>query len=1000
MMKKYYYKKYVILWLVLILMTYTGLAQQQLIKGSVKGINGAPISGAIISVKERPGVNVSSDNDGKFTINGEIGQHIEVVTLDKCNKTFIINGDSMVLSLDSNDELIQLGFGIERRKGEISSAIGIVRSDELSKSSAINPANALFGKIPGLTVLENGGASWGNDPDLFIRGIGTFGNASLLVLVDGFERPISSLSLPEIESVEILKDAAALAIYGQRGANGVLMVTTKRGSVQGSRVNVSYEHGITQAFRLPNFLDAYGYASSTNQARFNDGLSPLYSQVELAAFKSGSSPYLYPNVKWLNETLRNFGSIDNLNAAFQGSIKGIKYFTILNYQTDKGLLGPTDKNIGYSTQLSYQKFNFRTNLDIDFTKSTKFKVNIGGNLREAKNPGNGLDNIMTALYSIPSAAFPIKTYNHEWGGTSTYANNPVAQVSATGYGVQYTRELLADARLEQKLDIILNGLSAEVAVAYDNSAILLEGKLKKYQYESLSGIKDPNSGAIIDTAQVLYGSNTELNYYNYLGNQWRHATFQGNLKYSKEWGTNAIKSVLLFQHDKQVRSGQFNTFLHQLIALNIQYSHSGKYFADLSMSYSGTSVLPKGQRFGAFPALSLAWKLSDEGWFNKNKVLNDLKIRSSWGMTGNDLIPQNISETKFEAAPGYFLTANNTPVGGFKEGRLGTSGVTYETSTKSNIGIDASMFDILDLNIDFFYDQRKNILVDSRGLVSSVIGVTPPFTNDGIMRNRGVEVGVNFHKNKGDFNYHINGQFSFVRNKIVAMGESYMPYNYMKRTGRSYGQAFGLEAIGFFKDAADIAASPKQLFSELKPGDIKYKDQNNDGVIDNYDEKALGFNTMNPELYFSASIGVEYKGFGIDALFQGIGNQTIYLNTQSIFWPLRGNNSITNSSINSWTPETAATATLPRLSTLENANNYRPNSIWFTNGSFLKLRSLELYYNLPKKLISYLKLSNMRLYVRGINLFSIDNVKVLDPEAIGVTYPTLSSFNAGIKLDF
>lgn len=999
-MKKYYSKKYVILWLLLLLVTYTGLAQQQLIKGSVKGINGVPIPGAVISVKEQPGVNTSSDIDGKFTISGQIGQHIEVVTLSKCNKTFIITGDSMVLTLDSNDELIQLGFGIERRKEEITSAVGIVKSDELSKSTAINPANALFGKIPGLTILANGGVSWGNDPELFIRGIGTFGDASLLVLVDGFERPVSSLSLPEIESVEILKDAAALAIYGQRGANGVLLVTTKRGSVQGSKVDVSYEHGITQAFRLPNFLDASGYASSINQARLNDGLSPLYSQVELNAFKSGSSPYLYPNVNWLSETLRNLGSTDNTNASFQGSIKGVKYFTMVNFQTDKGLLGPVDENVGYSTQLSYSKFNFRTNLDIDITKSTKFKVSIGGNLRESRSPGNGQDAIMNALYSIPSAAFPVKTYNNVWGGTSAYNNNPVAQVSATGYGVQYIRQLLGDLRIEQKLDVILSGLSVEVATAYDNSAVFLEGKLKKYQYESLSVLKDPNSGAIIDTAQVLYGNNTGLSYYNYLGNQWRHATFQGNLKYSKDWGTNAINSVFLFQQDKLVRNGQFNTFIHQLVALNSHYSRSGRYFADLSLSYSGTNVLPKGQRFGVFPALSLAWKLSDEEWFNKTTVFNNLKIRTSLGITGNDLIPQNISEPKFGGARGYYFTKNNNVAGGFMEGMLGSSGVTYETSTKSNIGIDASMFGMLDLNMDFFYDQRKNILVGSSGLVSAIIGVTVPLTNAGIMNNKGVELGANFHKNKGDFNYHINGQFSFVRNKIVAKGESYQPYDYLKRTGRSYGQAFGLEAIGFFKDEADIATSPKQLFSELKPGDIKYKDLNNDGVIDNYDEKALGYNTMNPELHFSASIGFEYKGFGIDALFQGIGNQTIYLNTQSIFWPLRGNTSITDFSNNSWTPETAATATLPRLSTLENTNNYRPNSIWFTNGSFLKLRSLELYYNLPKQFISKWKLSSTQLYVRGMNLFSIDKVKVVDPEAKGVTYPTLSSFNVGIKLDF
>lgn len=999
-MNKYYSKKYLILWLLLLLITYTGFAQQQVITGAIIDENGVPIPGAIVSIKEQPETKVSSDIEGKFTIKGQVGQRIEVITLDQHYKTFILTRNSIVITIDSNDELIQLGFGIERRKEDISSAIGIVKSDELSKSTAINPANALFGKIPGLIVMENGGVSWENNPDLFIRGVGTFQNNALLVMVDGFERPISSLAIPEIESVVILKDAAALAIYGQRGANGVLLVTTKRGSLQGSKVDLFYERGITRAFRLPSFMDAYGYAQSVNQARSNDGLSPLYSQKDLDAFNSGSSPYLYPNVNWLNETFRDAGSTDNFNATFQGSNKGVKYFTMLNYQADKGLLGPSDNNQGYSTQFSHSKFNLRTNLDVDITKSTKLKVNVGGNLKETGSLGNGQYSIMNALYSIPAAAFPIKTPNNKWGGTSTYNNNPVAQASATGYGVGYIRELLGDGRLEQKLDIILNGLSAEVAVAFDNSAAFMEGKTKKYQYESLNVLKDPITGNIIGTTETLYGSNTELSYYNNLGSQWRHATLQGNLKYSKEWGTNAINSVLLYQQDKLVRNNQYNTFIHNLAAFNLQYSRSGKYFADMSLSYSGANVLPKGNRFGVFPAISLAWKLSNEKWFNKTKVFNDLKIRTSLGMTGNDLIPQNMAEPKFEGASGYYFTDNNSFAGGLGEGRLGSSGITYETSTKSNIGIDASMFGMLDLNMDFFYDNRKNILVESSGLVSAIVGVTTPLTNAGIVKNKGVELGANFHQNKGDFKYHINAQFSFVRNKIVAMGESYQPYDYLKRTGRSYTQAFGLEATGFFKDVADIAASPKQLFSELKPGDIKYKDQNNDGVINDYDEKALGFNTTNPELYFSTSLGFEYKGIGIEALLQGVGNQTIYLNTQSVFWPLRGNTTISDFSDNSWTPQNAIGATLPRLSTLENLNNYRPNSIWFANGSFLKLRSTELYYNLPKQFISKWRLSSARLYVRGMNLFSIDHVKVVDPEAIGVVYPTLSSGNIGIKIGF
>lgn len=990
--------EFICLCLMLLLITFSGFAQQHMLTGTIIDKAGNPVPEASISIREQPGIKVQSDKNGKFTIDGQIGQHYEVSTSGRDHIIFRIKKDSMSLLISDNDVLIPLGFGMQRDKEEVTSAIGIVRSDELSKSMVINPANALFGKIPGLDVMQKGGASWENNPTLFIRGVGTLGNTSILTLVDGFERPISSLSLGEIESVAIFKDAAALAMYGLRGANGVLLVTTKQGSAQRDKVEVAYEHGIEHAVRLPKFLDGYGYAQAYNEALSNDGLPPLYSQSALDAYKQGSSPYFYPNVNWFNKTLRDFGEVDNLKVTFQDKVKGVSYFTLLNFQNDKGLLGPVNDNKSYSTQLNFSKLNFRSNVDIDITKSTKLKVNLSGNLRETKTPGTSIADIMWALYTIPSARFPVKTYDSNWGGTSIYNNNPVAQVSASGYRTTQTRELFADGSLEQNLDVVLPGLSAEVAVAFDNSAAYYEDKTKQYQYEALS-IK--NSGAAIDTVKTIYGNKTELGYNSYLGSLWQHATVLGKLKYLKNWSGNSINAVLLYQQDKLVKNGQYNTFLHQLTAGNIHYSKNMKYFADMSVSYNGTNVLPKNKRFGLFPALSLAWKLSNEDWFTKNGLFDNLKIRASWGMTGNDLIPQNLYVTPFEWAPPYYYTPNNTVSGGMRQGRLASENLNYETSVKSNIGIDASMFGILDLNVDVFFDHRKNILIGSEGLISDVLGVDKPYQSSGIVNNKGIELGINFHNNKGQFSYYINGQFSYVRNKIIEMGEVYQPFDYLKRTGHRIDQAMGLEVVGFFKNADDIANSPKQLFSKVKPGDFKYKDQNNDGVINAYDEKPLGFSTRNPELYFSLSFGMEYKNFGINALFQGITNKTIYLNTPSVFLPLRGNTTISDSYYDKrWTPETALTASMPRLSTLENSNNYRPNSTWVIDGSYLKLRSMELYYNLPKSFISKFKISNAQLLIRGMNLFSIDHIPIADPEAIGIVYPTVSSYSAGIKIGF
>lgn len=991
------YRKFIYLCLLPLFISYNGFSQEQPLAGTVIDKKGNPVADAAIIIKGQPGTEVTSDKNGKFTINAAIGEFIEI-TSEPRHKIVKVEMNPVEITLSDQDALIEIGFGLKRDKKHLTSAIGTIRSDGLSNRLVINPANALFGQIPGLAVLQNGGTSWENDPSLFIRGRGTFRDASLLTLVDGFERPISSLSLGEIENIAILKDGSALAMYGQRGANGVLLVSTKRADAQKSKVEIDFEQGITQATRLPDFLGAYDYALAINEARGNDGLSPLYSPQALEAYKSGDSPYFYPDVNWKRETLKDFGKVSNLKATFQGRTKSISYFTLLNYQTDKGFLGSAEENDGYSTQLNYGKFNFRSNVDIDITQSTRFKVGLSGNLRETRTPGTSVADLMWAMYNTPSAAYPVKTYNGIWGGTSTYNNNPVAQITSTGYRLNQTRELLADGSLEQKLDIILPGLSAEAAIAYDNSALYSEGKIRQYQYQSLA-LVGGNAG-VMDSVVSSFGQNTELSYYSNLGNQWRHATVVGNLKYVNDWGANSINSVVLYQQDKLVRNGQSNTFIHQLIAGNVHYARSMKYFADLSFSYSGTNVLPKGNRFGFFPALSFGWQVSNEDWFSNKNVFNDLKIRASWGMTGNDLIPQNLSSVQFAGGAPYFFTQNNGITGGLQEGALPSANLTYETAIKYNFGIDVSMLNMLDITADVFYDHRKNILIESGGLISNVLGANKPLLSEGIVDNKGIELGINFHNNKAQFIYYVSANAAYVRNKIMKMGEVYQPYDYLSRTGRSIGQAFGMEAIGFFKDQNDIDNSPSQTFSEVKPGDVKYKDQNNDGIINAYDEKALGNTTANPELYYGASFGMEYKGFGINAAFQGIANKTLYLNTSSVFWPLMGNNTIAASSDHHWTPATAETASLPRLSTLGNDNNYRPNSIWLVNGSYLKLRSLAVHYNLPKQFISKLSLENARFIIRGMDLFSIDHLDSVDPEVLRLTYPAYATYSLGIQIGF
>jgi TonB-linked SusC/RagA family outer membrane protein len=1012
MMKKHY-SKHIFLWLLLLLIALPGFSQQKAFSGTIKDENGRPVANAMITVREQPGTRIFTDSEGKFSILGQPGQYLEIATRNQRSRSLKLEAEYIEITMNANDAMIPVGNRMEVRKDELTSAIGIVTSDELTKSTVSNPANALYGKIPGLTVLQNGGPGWNSDPDIYIRGIETFGigsfvNSNILIIVDGFERPVSSLSLEEIESVSVLKDAAALAMYGIRGANGVLVVTTKRATGKSLSVSAKYDHGITQPFRIPTFLDAPGYVKAVNQARENDGMTPLYSQPEIDRFQSGNDPYLYPNVNWIEEGLNNFASMDKLSVSLQQQASSVRYFALMNYDNENGIFKPVDLNDGYSTQSTGQKFNFRTNIDIDITRTLKLTVNLAGNLAEGTRPATGNDesDIFSAMYNVPASAFPVRSYNKDnrgvpyWGGTTTYGfTNPVALISGVGYTKQGRRELMSDFIVGKNLDYFVKGLSLEAGVSTDVSHDYRDNRTKQYQYQQLVPVLN-GAYEVINTTESLYGTATTFAFATSVPAQRRRTTAFADVKYTKSWNDNELNSVLLLQREELIRSYQNNTYRHLLAAGNVHYGKAGKYFADLTLAFSGTNVLPAGSRYGFFPALSLAWKLSNEPFLAGSKLIDDLKLRASWGISGNDQVIQNIYMTPWVGSSGYWFSSSNSSVGGYREGRLASSPLTFETSYKSNIGIDAALFSMLDLSIDAFYDKRTGILVETGGYVSGVLGVASPYSSKGITSNKGVEVGLNLHKNTGDFNYHVGGQLSYVKSKIIDMLEVYRPEEYLKRTGQSIGQAFGLEAVGFFSDNNDIANSPKQTFAIVRPGDVKYKDQNGDNIINSYDEVPMGYNTKIPEVYYSGSVGAEYKGIGIDAFFQGVANQTVYLNTPGIFLPLRSNTNISTFSDGSWTPETAATATLPRLSTLENANNYRPSSIWYADASFLKLRSVEVHYDFPANLVSRIKLDNARLYVRGMNLLSIDNIKIVDPEEIGITYPTMSSYNVGILIGF
>ncbi|MEI8084975.1 MAG: SusC/RagA family TonB-linked outer membrane protein [Paludibacter sp.] len=972
----------------------------QNISGKVLDMNGKPVFGATISQKKNLKKQVVTDEKGKFEMNVPIGEVLLVVTPDMAKRTVIAQQYNEV-KMDRLYSLIEMGNTIAQSKFETTAATSTIYSDEIMKSSAINASNTLYGRGLGLTSLQNDGFEYDNNTDFNIRGLGSLQGNNPMILVDGFERPLSSLVKEEIETITVLKDAASLSMYGLRGSNGVVLVKTKEGIIGKTQIDFSYEHAFIQPLRKPEFVNAYNYANSVNEALSNDGIAPRYNANEIAAFQSGNFPDYYANVNWVDQVLKNNASSNSYNVSVRGGTNKVRYFTDMNLTSNDALMKPTNNVSAYSSQFKYSRLNIRTNLDVQLSPSTNMSVKLLGALTESNRPGNVIGTIMTSMYNTPSAAFPVKTSAGEWGGSDTWTKNPVAQISAQGYGKTDSRTLFADWTISQDLSGITDGLSASASVGYDNYADYWESISQNYRYVKNSTQFNTTGDILINPVSTLVGTNSTPAYGSSLGSQYRHFNAFGKIGYDKKWQHVSLNSSLMFFHDQYVGNGQFTTTNRERVSAYTHIGFDEKYYVDLSYTGSGTSKLQTGHNIGFFPAIGSAWVLSKEDFLKDVKAINLLKIRASYGIVGNDYTSSSeLYKQTYGGGGSYIFGDNYLSTGGMTELRLATTGLTYEKSHKTNIGLEGRFLNMIDLTAEVYSERRTDILVSTAGSVSSVIGATPSMSNDGIVENKGIELGLNINQSVGDFKYNVGGQFTFARSKIVNNNEGFVQYDYLMQTGKPVNQIFGYEALGFFKDKADIAASPTQLFSTVVPGDIKFKDQNGDGKINELDKVALGYNTGLPEIYFSANINLEYKGVGIDANFQGVGNYSAILNTTSMFWPLRNNTNLSTYYYeNRWTPDNQ-NSLFPRLTTLQNDNNFNTNSLWVKDRSFIKLRTCEIYYKFSEKLLAKSFLTKAKIYVRGMNLFSLDKLKVVDPESYGIAYPMTASFDLGVNVGF
>ena len=911
------------------------------------------------------------------------------------NCSFAMAHTLRVDTLLQND-INRVAYGIQP-KWMTTGAVSSVKGNEL-KSFVPNIANMLNGQIPGLVVQQWGCEPGADSPAMNARGVNTYGSGTgLFIVIDGFqstEAYFQQLTPQEIESITLLKDASATAIYGSKGANGVLLITTKRGTSDKIKINFSIQSGFQQPLRLPEFLGAYDYATLYNEALVNDGKSPFYTPMDLEAYKTGNDPIFHPDVDWYGTILRKAAPITNYNFTASGSNEYFRYFVLLNVLDDRSLYRKAGNVSDFSKNGTYTRYNFRTNIDVKLSKRLQGAVSLGGTIEDKTNPGTSenTSGMFDLMSSIAPNAFPVYVSTGMYGGNSMYSN-PLGDLMQTGYTSYNGRSLQAIFQLKGDLGFITPGLSVNGAVGF-NTYFKSYSK-KSRQYARYSVDRD-NADEIIYTT---YGQNTSLAGDESSSSQWRDYSLQASLNYNRTFnGLHNIDAIYLGSYNDYVVTGTDLSYKNIAMGGRVTYSYDKRYIGEFSFGYNGTENFPKGHRFGFFPAGSLGWILSNEAFLKGNPILNYLKLRASYGIVGNDNIGGiRYMFDQYYDGYGYHLGNSNNVQDGLVQGKLANPDVTWEKEKKFNVGFEATLVNKIDVSFDYFIQKRSNILSQPYRTVPDYLGISRPDINIGKVGNKGLETSIRYNGiGKKDLTYFVETSLWYAKNKVVYNAEAIQENEYLYGTGRIVGQPFVLEAIGFFKDEDDILKSPTQTFTDVRPGDIKYKDQNKDGKIDSNDYYPIGYTSM-PQITLGLHGGITFKGFDMDIFFQGAANRTVYCGGK-YYHAFQNDAKVSSIALGRWTPETAETATYPRLSSENNLNNYQASSFWQKNGNFLKLRSLEIGYTLPFQLSRKINFEKVRIFANGTNLFSLDHMDgFTDPETMS-GYPALRTISFGLSI--
>lgn len=929
-------------------------------------------------------------------------------------------------SVAYKDQLVDIGANRQFSREQSTASVSVITNKDVNKRGARNIGNNILGQGSGLVGLDGAGLFNAQNPTFYIRGVQSSSGSTPLIIIDGVERAMENVVAEDVESVQILKDAAATALYGYKGANGVLLITTKHGKYNSNSIKVSYDHTFSYLTNKPDMVDAATYASAVNEAYRNQGGSAIYSDAVIDAYKNGTNPLYYPNVNWADETFRNVSHNNRYDVELKGGTSNFRYYTNVQLLTNKGFI-KNFQNDGYSTQNKYTRGTLRSNMDIDLGPKTKLHTHLYGLLTEQSQPGSQAD-LWGMIYKVPANAFPVKLNDAVWGGNTVYTtNNPVAQSQAAAYYKNHQRALYADLQLDQDLSSITEGLSAQTQIGYDTWSNVYEDHSKTYRY---SYYEVANNGDVVANGNAsmsaIQGSDSNMGTGSG-NNSWiRRCIWNASINYDRTFAEkHNVYGQLKYDYEYNDKTGTNTTVYRHNVSLFAHYGFDSRYLLDVALVESGSSRLAPGSKWAFSPNVSAAWNISNEAFMKNVKWIDFLKLRASWGNQSLDVLPGDNVWTYYDqfylmdaATYPFDATYTGTQWGNTYLGTARTQSLGHEQSSKLNVGFDATLFGGLNISADYYYQHRYNIWYSTAGSYSSVFGLTAPYENVGVINQKGFEVSADYSKKfNNDFTINLGASMTLNKTIVEEQAEAPQLFANTSSTGKRYGQAFGYVANGFFQKSDDLDGDgtisaaemqqkgyPVQNFTTVHPGDVKYMDLTDDDKIDSNDRQAIGYSTTAPDLYYNFHLGAEYKGLGIDAMFQGVGKWTGFKTTNGLYRSAVATNTLSQYLYeNSWSAERGNTenAQFPRLSTTSNANNDVNSTLNMFDRSYLKLRYVEMYYYLPQTMLQKVDfISNVKVYVRGTDLFTADHLDKADAAVYSATQPLTRSIQVGAAVTF